>query len=204
MGIRSLSTASISTGVKRSKVWDQSAVYSLTAYDSIATVTLSSPAASITFSSIPQTYVHLQVRGIMRANTTNQTSSSLYVTLNSDSNANYSSHRIYGNNTSVAYNSNANSTPLNSLGIGSGTGPNSLANTFAANLIDILDYTNTNKNTTLKGWHASEQNSTNDSYMLVNSLGWNNTAAVTTIRFDSNGTQFETGTTFALYGIKNS
>jgi hypothetical protein len=203
MAIRSFKTASISTGAKRSKFWDQSTVISYNSYESIATVTIGSPAANITFSSIPQTYVHLQVRAIMRADAAGA-SSGMYLFINGDSGANYSSHRIYANQSSVNYNSNAGATPPNSLGIGSGTGATSPANIFGANLIDILDYTNANKNTTIKSVNGSEQNNANDSYFLTNTYAWNNTAAVTSLQFTSNGTAFSTGTTFALYGLKNS
>jgi hypothetical protein len=59
MGIRSLRTASISTGVKRADFWDQST--SLGDYDAIANYTVTSAQSSYTFTNIPQTYKHLYV-----------------------------------------------------------------------------------------------------------------------------------------------
>jgi hypothetical protein len=63
------------------------------AYDSIATTTLSSPAASITFSSIPATYTHLQIRGIARSTAA---AGNVSIAYNSDTGSNYAGHDLYG------------------------------------------------------------------------------------------------------------
>jgi len=60
-------------------------------YESIQTVTVGAGGtATVTFSSIPATYTHLQIRGIARASADTQ----LDVTLNSDTGSNYSYHTL--------------------------------------------------------------------------------------------------------------
>ena len=72
------------------------------AYDSIATVTLGSAASTITFSSIPSTYTHLQFRVMARDTTTGVTQTSLRWQFNGDTAANYTAyHDIFGNGAST-------------------------------------------------------------------------------------------------------
>jgi len=211
MGIRSLSTASISTGVKRSKVWDQSAVVSTNSFESIATTTLSTATSTITFSSIPQTYKHLQLRHIAR--TTNaSTNGNMYVRLNGDTGNNYSWHRFeaYGNGISSTGQS---SQPAFAVG-GLMTGANSITNAFGAGILDILDYTDTNKMKTIKTLTGYENNGTgsagNDQgYLNLNSALWFKAGsgvtsdAVNSITITINGGgNFAANSQFALYGIK--
>lgn len=210
MGIRSLSTASISTGVKRSKVWDQSAVYSPTAYDSIATVSISSDTNTITFSSIPQTYKHLQLRAITRSayNSTSVGQSNYSIQFNSDSGANYSSHGLYGNGTSaLSYGSSSQNRILmdqpwsNPGGFGAGTILNPV-------IIDILDYQNTNKYKTMKMLSGFNANSTSTNQIVAFRSGaWYSTSAITSITLDATAGPYSDGpfaanTQWALYGIK--
>ena len=70
------------------------------AYDSIATTTLSSSASSITFSSIPATYTHLQIRGIVGDVTGGQ--ASILAQLNGDTATNYSTHFLTGNGSAAS------------------------------------------------------------------------------------------------------
>ena len=71
-------------------------------YSSISTVTVGSGGASIiTFSSIPSTYTHLQVRGIGRSTNAGSGVTQFYMQLNGDTGANYSNHILYGDGGSV-------------------------------------------------------------------------------------------------------
>ena len=65
-------------------------------YESIATVTVGSPVSSITFSSIPATYTHLQIRGIIR-NNANVGGDAASFRFNSDSSSSYTEHYVAGN-----------------------------------------------------------------------------------------------------------
>ena len=82
---------------------------------------------------------------------------------------------------------------------------NTLANTFSASIVDILDYSKTNKNKTLRGLGGYEDNgNTTGSPFITFSSAYSaqlGTGAVTNLTFIINNS-FAIGTTFALYGIK--
>ena len=164
-----------------------------TSYDSIATSTVTSGApTSISFSSIPSTYKHLQVR-ILAAK--GGTTDWVEMTLNSDTGANYSTHRLYGNGTSAAASASTSATKIISIVANNST------STFSAGIIDILDYQNTNKNKTVRGLTGFDANGSGEIYL--SSGAWYSTSAVNTLTFiTASGTGFSNGTKFALYGIK--
>jgi hypothetical protein len=202
MGIRSLRTASISTGVKRSKVWDQSAVVALpTSYESIATQTVGAGgAASVTFSSVPSGYKHLQIRGISRCTKVDTGSENVVMSFNGDTtNTNYRTHLIDGDGAGVS------STDIQvSAFYAQGAltiGNNATANAYGATVIDILDYTNTNKNKTVR-LLTGVDTSGYGQIRFASSL-WMNTAAITSITLNPRSAgNFSQYSTFALYGIK--
>lgn len=72
-----------------------------TSYESIATVTVGAGgSSSISFSSIPSTYKHLQLRGIVRTTDTSAAASDgnyIGIRFNGDTGANYVAHNLYGN-----------------------------------------------------------------------------------------------------------
>jgi len=168
-------------------------------YESIASTTVGSGgAASITFNSIPQTYTHLQIRGIGKWTTTGNDQSTIQFTLNSDNGSNYSYHAIRGNGTSGIAIGQASYTRYLSY-IGAPSSFSSYANMFGATVFDLLDYTNTNKNKTMRSLVGFNTNGGSDSIGISSGL-WMNTAAVTsiTVALDGNLAQYSE---FALYGI---
>ena len=98
MAIRKFSTASISAGTNKStKLWDQETFQS--GMFALATVSLTTAASTITFSSIPSDYTHLQIRGIARSASTG---GSMRIDFNSDANgANYARHLLMGDGSSA-------------------------------------------------------------------------------------------------------
>jgi hypothetical protein len=173
-------------------------------FDSIATVTLTSSQSSISFTSIPQTYRHLQVRALMRNDISGGNTSTIFVGMNSDTGANYSSHRAYGGGggtTGVNTTGTSLVTPSNTHGIGAGAGSTATTGVVGANIIDFLDYTNTNKYKTVRSYGGIANNAS-EQYVLVWSQAWTNTNAITTLTFTSNATNFVSGCVFALYGIE--
>jgi hypothetical protein len=69
---------------------------------------------------------------------------------------------------------------------------------FGALVIDILDYTNTNKNTTIRSLGGYDANGSG--YLQLESMLWNNTAAINQIVLGTGG--WAQYSSFALYGIK--
>ena len=164
-------------------------------YESIATVTVGSGgSSSISFSSIPATYTHLQIRALTSNASYSTSSASLY--LNSDTTAgNYRNHYLFGSGSSAAAGTDGNSAGNGMMGSGMSTGP-------AAWVIDLLDYKDTNKYKTIRllnGWDAN-----GSGYVWFGSNLWMNTAAVSTFTITTGVGTFAEYSSFALYGIKGA
>ena len=171
------------------------------AYDSIATTTVGAGgAASITFSSIPQTYTHLQIRMIARTNGGISQDAAI-VRLNSDTNSsNYTYHEILGTGSAVSvYGSGA----PESMQMYSTTGTAATASVFGVGITDLLDYSNTNKYKTQRNFGGFDNNGSGQ--IRLHSSLWMNTNAISSIAFTpSIGTSFAQYTQFALYGVKGN
>lgn len=170
-----------------------------TSYESIATATAGGGgSSSFTFSSIPSTYQHLQLRGIARATTGTTGGSFIAIRLNSDSAANYSYHFVYGNGSSAgAFGTGGTSEMVSQRFPRNGDGSSS---TFGTSVIEILDYANTNKYKTLRSLGGFDANGSGEVYL--DSGSWRNTNAVTSITLDMYDGDFAQYSSFALYGIK--
>jgi hypothetical protein len=171
------------------------------AYDALATVTVpSGGAASITFAGIPTGYKHLQVRGIWKNNRPTFTYDNMVLQYNGDtSTTNYAAHQLNGDGASATA---AAFTSASGTGIAyPETVPNnSVANTFGAFVIDILDYANTSKNKTNRVLSGFDTNGAGR-VSLASGL-WLNTSAITSITLASFNGSWVQNSTFALYGIK--
>lgn len=170
-----------------------------TSYESIATVTVGSGgSSSITFSSIPSTYTHLQIRMIGRIDRTAEANDFFTIRYNSDTSANYSWHALEGSGAAV-YAESASSTSLPRNGDIAAT--TAASGIFGVGVIDILDYTNTNKYKTTRSFTGRDANGSG--WVWFGSSLWMNTAAISTINIlPTFGTGFQINTQFALYGIK--
>ena len=162
-------------------------------YESIATNTLTSAQPSITFSSIPATFTHLQLRCTILASSAN---SDIQVVFNGDTASNYSQHYLYGNGASAAAAGGANQ-PFFYLGINAGdtTYP-------VVSVADILDYRNTNKYKTARALNGFDRNGSGHAFF--SSGNWRNTNAITSLTIFPNTGDFNTYSSFALYGIKGA
>lgn len=176
--------------------------YSLaaSAFEHIETQTVGAGgAASVTFSSIPGTYKHLQIRGIARENTGGGTNvGSILVRFNGDSGSNYSLHRLFGNGTSATSDS---ATSAQHFTIACSVQSGGLANVFGAAVMDILDYANTSKYKTARILDGADQNTTGQSYVFFQSGLWMSTSAVTSLSLIL-GNSFAQYSSFSLYGVK--
>ena len=174
------------------------------AYDSIATVTVGSPTATITFSSIPQTYTHLQVRAMIRSDKSADTNADMYCWLNSNqTQSNYTRHYLRGNGTAASsLGFAASAVPV----AGEAPAAATASNIFGVTVIDILDYTNTNKFKNVRTLHGDDQNSgTTASNVYLTSSLFMDTSAITSLQFTLQAsTNFTQYSSFALYGIKGN
>jgi hypothetical protein len=167
-------------------------------YESIATVTVGSGGAStVTFSSIPSTYKHLQIRSISRGITTGTSGVDLYLTLNSDT-TNYNGHQLYGDGTSAA----ASTTGAGTSNMYFGWIPRAgvTASAYGVYVTDLLDYQNTSKNKTVRslgGWDGN-----GSGFVIYRSGLWQSTAAVSSIQISASVGNIDSYSQFALYGIK--
>lgn len=166
--------------------------FSPSSYESIATVTVGSGgSSSIVFSSIPSTYTHLQIR------TSSRISGQSYGLLrfNSDSTSVYGTHFLLGDGANAQATASLSNTNIFGIYVGSG------ANIFGAGVVDILDYTNTNKFTTTRSLTGTDENGSG--VVLLLSGLWRNTAAITNIEILPQASSFAQYSHFALYGIKS-
>jgi hypothetical protein len=166
-------------------------------YDFLATVTVSSAVASITFAEIPTGYQHLQLRSIA------QTSSGgnwqrLLVAFNGDTtSSNYADHGLQGNG------SNASAFAETSTRKGFGAAAASGANIFNPNITDILNYSSTTKNKVSRTFRGVNSNGSYTGVAVIESSLWLNTSAINSITLSiEDGSNFTTYTKFALYGVK--
>ena len=148
----------------------------------------SAGASSITFSSIPSTYTHLQIRAFVNSGVA-------AIRFNSDSGSNYTRHYLQGNGSSVAAGASTSATSMSIVDYGS------TANIFTSNIIDILDYANTNKYKTVRNLCGTDVNGAGGTVTLFSGL-WLSTSAISTITI-TGGTAVQYSS-FALYGIKGA
>jgi hypothetical protein len=170
-------------------------------YESIQTYSVGAGGqATITFSSIPSTYSHLQLRILGRSATSAATSEALRMQLNGQTATSfYTDHLVYGDGASVITDYDVNSVAgLNIHRLPSST---STASVFGALVIDFIDYANTNKNKTIRSLGGFDANGSGR--IVLNSGLFTSTAAISSITCTlSTGSNYLQYSTFALYGIK--
>jgi hypothetical protein len=158
-------------------------------YVSLGSTLLASNSTTVTFSSIPATYKHLQVRCFQRK--TGGGNEALIMYLNGDfTNGNYAYFAFYGDG-SAGVQSIVDNASIGSI----------RSNGWNNTVITIPDYTSTAKVKSYQSLSGSSSQ-TEGSIFYVGSV-WDNTAAINSIRLSaSDGNPFITGSVFALYGIK--
>jgi hypothetical protein len=189
---------------KFTNLWDGTTATS--SFDSLGTgyVVTSGVTTTISFTNIPQTYTHLQIRLCAAENT-----AGVYFTATYNSDTAQTSYPRNRFNTSSAT-STASSSTINvdnttsSAMLGS---PLYSATYPGVAIADIYDYTNTNKQKTTRSLFGQDAN--NSGILEMHSSVWLNTAAITRIdvRCDKSGgdiatSKFNAGSIISLYGIK--
>ena len=160
-----------------------------TTYEPIATTTLGSSNADITFSSIPATYTDLR---FVVTGTSVTSFATLLVRFNSDTGSNYSQTRLVGSGTAVSTQRETNATSIRAA-LSSGFGPTEPSSI----IFDIFSYRGSTFKTALFEAFCDR----NGAGSVERTIGlWRSTSAITTILIN-NANQFTAGTTATLYGI---
>lgn len=171
-------------------------------YESIMTAQGTGSSGTITFTSIPSTYKHLQLRFILKGTSASggyPTGMKVYVN-NDSTTTNYYQHLLQGT---------GSGTPSSSGGQNYDTlvyapGSSGLTNIYSAGIIDILDYASTSKNKTFRSLNGLDANGSGQARLT--SMVWlNSSTAINRIDFVADPTYLTNWTTasqIALYGIK--
>jgi hypothetical protein len=144
--------------------------------------------STITFSSIPQTYKHLQIR-MSYNNLTGL--DNMKMQLNGATNSTYF-HGLSGDGSSASAASGTN----NIISYQAGR-----SDTIQyVNILDILDYTSTTKNKTIRTLGGVDNNGSGIVYLISNL--YSTTSAISSIALSFVSYNFTPGTVIGLYGIK--
>ena len=170
-----------------------------TTYTLISSNVLSSSAASVTFSAIPSTYTDLLLRVSARTDDT-AVRTTMKINLNNDTSAIYSATNVRtGDGTTVTSSANTGVTYLYQYFI---DGATATSNTFASVELYIPSYT-ASQSKQISGVFAREDNTVSTNLGAVANLYTSNTA-ISRIDLNANTLNFVSGSSFYLYGIKNS
>jgi hypothetical protein len=159
----------------------------------------SAGSSNITFSSIPATYKHLQLRLIARGGSGSSGSSYMQLTFNSIGSSVYSAHQLFGDGSSAQ----ANAFPTQSvIYINRIAGGSTNSSTFGTVIMDILDYTSTSKYKTIRALGGYDDNGTGR-ISLTSGL-YQQTTAISSLTLTPEAGNFPQYSQFALYGIKGA
>ena len=166
------------------------AFYFPTSYESIETINVTTAVTSVTFSNIPSTYTHLQIRMYTKDNTGLASQS---IRINGSSASDYAWHRLIGEGSAASATAGSSDTKA-IIGISDAQ--------FGSGIMDFLDYKNTNKYKTVRSLSGFDNNGTG--WVGLWSGLWMSTNAITDIQImtgllSQSWTQYSK---FALYGIK--
>jgi hypothetical protein len=187
-----MTVSSVATGYDGISLLAGNAAYDPAGFFLIQRVAGTGSSDTITFSSIPQTYKHLQIRANVL------TAGSVQLTMNvngADTNQKY--HYVQGTGSAVSA-SNASSV----IYLSGQTVPSSY-NMPTAFIVDIHDYASTTKNKTARFISGQDSNAVYYDRIWLGSALKYETTAITSLTFSNNASSnFTTASTFALYGMK--
>jgi len=167
------------------------------AFDALGSVTVGSGGqSSITFSAIPQTYTHLQIRALVKT-AYGSAQDGLKVQLNGDTGSSYNYHYLGGNGSSTYAGGNASATTfMQTVSIAGATGSQ-----YGVMVLDILDYGNTSKNKTMRAIGGVDANGSGVAEMW-SGLYMSQNAVNSINLFSYNGSNISQYSNFSLYGIR--
>jgi hypothetical protein len=194
-----MSISSVKTGTIGDSLLAGNAFYDPAATFLIQRQTLTTSASTVTFSSIPSTYKHLQLR-VMAQSTRGTYSDEWRLRVNGDTGANYAHHRLWGTGSSATASGGASATSVDPL---MPSTDNATPDSFTVAIVDIHDYASTTKYKTIRAFGGNDTNYTasNNGVVVLHSSLWQNTAAITSLTFSLAVASYTTRSTFALYGM---
>ena len=169
-----------------------------TAFESIATATGTGSSGTITFSNIPQTYQHLQLRIIARSDAASTFSRQGRLNNFNGVSTSCAFHRLEGTGSVVNASGNTGFTYMNLFRT---SGASATSNVMGVAIIDIHDYASTTKNKTFRSFAGIDNNDTNG-FVQLDSGVLLTTDAISSFDVIAQSGNFTTATTIALYGIK--
>jgi hypothetical protein len=164
-------------------------------YTLISSNTLSSSAASVTFSSIPGTYTDLVLK-ISGKVASGGASENILLEYNGSAGTDYSATYLQGTGSATFSGRNSSTSSIRLY-----------------NAISSLEWNNAeiyipsylaSQNKPVSAFTVTEQNLATDCYIVADAGLWRSTNAITSIKISSAGANFVSGSSFYLYGIKNS
>ena len=166
-------------------------------FELIESTTLASAQSSVTIGSggtIPQTYTDLVLKLSVRGTKTG-TGEGLFMAINGvTTNRNW--RWMYGTGSATGSGSGSDSM------IGNMTASSSTSNTFSSIDIYIPNYrSGYNKSFTTE---TVDENNATSAFMTVLAGLWSSTAAITSLTFTPEANNFDIGSSFYLYGVKNA
>ena len=165
------------------------------AFDSIASFSIATATSTVTFTSIPTTYKHLQLRVFARRTAANNFGS--IIVARNGSYANYNRHYLTTDGTTASAGATlSTSTDGTIQGI---TGAAQTANYFGAAVVDILDFQSTVKNKNALAFSGASTDGVGGGPFIVSSE-WRDATAVTSLEITTS--DFAQYSHIALYGIK--
>jgi hypothetical protein len=168
-------------------------------YELISATTLTTTTAGVTFSALPTTYTDLVLRASVRG-VDSGINTVFRLKINADTGSNYSSTRLLGYDGVAS--SNRSSNEADNIATAFFNLSTSTSNTFANIEVYVPHYLST-ANKPISGSGATENNAStgvNSAYAVL----YRNSSAITSLEFFTNTTGFVSGSSFYLYGIKNS
>jgi hypothetical protein len=172
------------------------------AYFPIQTTTLATASASVSFTSIPADYKHLQIRGWVKYTSTANDRSAAHVRFNSDSGSNYNYGTLYGTGTNIFSDQAINQSITRLASVTAPSSNSNYTNIFGIFVADILDYANTNKYKTVMGTGGFDSNGAGLGNTALQSGAWLSTTAITSMAITPDSGNWSVGSQFTLYGVK--
>ena len=169
------------------------------AYDLLETINITAEGSSFSFTGLDSysDYQHLQMRMILGKGDSSGNLNSFYLRFNSDGGTNYNSHQLTGTGSAVSANAFTNEALVRLTEVKSRNGNNGI---FGAVIVDILDFSDTNKYKTVR--YLGGGNNTSEQKITLGSSAWRSTSAIT--RIDNYSSFAGPGSRISLYGIKGA